>query len=168
MDIPEEFIGPKMQALATDKRRRFAWIMGCGERSAADAARRAGFSDVKEGCKVRASQMMHDPDVLAAIEEVARKVLLGLAPLAIRQARGVLEDPEHPAHARMIETILDRTGHFAKTEHKVTVEHTLDTKELEDFARRLAAESGIDPARLLGVNSPSMKVIEHEPAADPE
>jgi hypothetical protein len=58
----------------------------------------------------------------------------------------------------MIETVLDRTGHFARTEHSVRVEHSLDTKELEDLARRLARENGISAEKLLG----NAKTIEGE------
>lgn len=158
--VPEEALGPKMLALSSDQRRRFAWIMANGETSAAQAARDAGYSDVAGGSKVRAHYLMHDPAVLDAIEEAGRKVLRGLAPLAIRSAKAILEEPKHPQHARMIETVLDRTGFLAKSEHKLTVEHSLGTKELEDLARRLALENGIDPKRFLGVNGP---LIEHEP-----
>lgn len=150
-EIPAEILGPKMLALRDDRQRRFAWLMACGEPYAARAARKAGYSDVKEGAKVRAHGLMHTAAILDAIEEASRKVLRGLAPLAIRQAKAVLDDPDHPSHARMIETVLDRTGFFAKTEHKVTVEHTVDVKELEDLARRLALENGIDPKRFIGM-----------------
>lgn len=151
-----------MLALKDERWRKFAWLMACGERSAAEAARQAGYSDVKEAAKVRGHYLMHNPAVLEAIQEASRKVLSGLAPLAIRSARAILEDPKHSQHARMIETVLDRTGFFAKTEHKVLVEHSVDVRELEDLARRLAAEAGIEPGRLLGVNGPPVKVIEGE------
>lgn len=172
-EIPEEFIGPAMRALRDDRQRRFAWIMACGETNAASAARDAGYSDASSAAKVRAHYLMRDPDMLDAIEEASRKVLRGLAPLAIGAARKILEEPKHPQHARMIETVLDRTGFFAKTEHKVTVEHRVDVKELEDLARRLAAENGIAPERFIGIAAPSQvqgEVIEgevvDEPAAD--
>ena len=71
-----------------------------------------------------------------------------------------LSDREASAScSRMIETVLDRTGFFAKSEHTVKVEHSLDTGELEQLARRLALENGIDPKKLLGANTP---VIEGE------
>jgi phage terminase small subunit len=153
-ELPPEALGPKMLALRDDRRRRFAWLMACGEMNGAAAARTAGYSDVKLGAKVRASELMHDDDVLAAIEEASRKVLRGLAPLAIRAAREILEDSEHPQRARMIETLLDRTGHIAETRHTMTVEHSMDVKGLEELARRLAAETGVDAKRFLGTNAP--------------
>lgn len=152
-----------MQALSTDKQRRFAFIMACGELTQVDAAIAAGYSDTGGAANVRASNLMHDPNVLDAIEEAGRKVLRGLAPTAIARAKAILDDSRHPYHGRMIETVLDRTGHFARTEHKVMVEHTVDTAELEALARRLALEAGIDPARLIGKNEPKLiegKVVE--------
>lgn len=150
-----ELFGPKMRALADDRRRTFALIMATGEPSAAKAAREAGYSDVAEGAKVRAHGLMHDPKVLAAIEEASQGVLRWLAPAAIRAAKAILSDKNHKAHARMIEVVLDRTGFAAKTEHKVTVEHTVDVRELEALAARLAQENGIDPRRFIGLSGPA-------------
>jgi len=158
--IPEAALGPRMLALRDDRMRTFAWIMACGESTAAEAARRAGYSDTGGGAKVRGHHLMHSQQVLDAIEEATRCVLRGLAPLAVRQAKAVLEDNTHPAHARMMETVLDRAGFFAKSEHTVKVEHSLGTKELEDLARRLAKENGISAENLLG----NAKVIEGEVA----
>lgn len=159
--LPPECLGPKMQALPNDMQRKFAFLIALGN-TQHKAAEGAGYSG-KGRSRITGSELMQSPLVLDAVEEAARKVIRSLAPLAIQRARAVLEDPKHPGHGRMIETILDRTGHFSRTEHKVTVEHTIDTAELEALARRLAAEAGIDAARLIGSN----KVIEHEPAPDP-
>lgn len=164
-DVPVEYQGPKMQALRDDRRRRFAFIMGCGEENAAEAARAAGYSDVKDGAKVQAHHLMHDPDVLEAVQEVGRKALIGLAPLAVKCAKAILQDKKHRAHARMVEVVFDRTGYIAETEHRVTVTHVADIKELEALARRLALEGGIPVERLIGVNGldgKSMKTIEHQ------
>jgi hypothetical protein len=151
-EIPEDMLGPKMLALRDDRQRRFVWIMSCGETSAAQAAREAGYSDIADGAKVRAHGLMHNATVLDAIEECSRKVLRGLAPLAIKAAKDILDDPKHFSHAKMIEIVLDRTGHFAKVEHehKHDLKITVDTSELEALARRLAQESGIPVQRLLG------------------
>ncbi len=143
-------LGPKMAALS-ERRQRFAWAMAYGERNAAEAARQAGYSDLHEAAKVRAHHLMHDPKVLEAIEEAAQAILRALGPLAIGAARAILENSAHPNHARMIETILDRSGYTAKTEHKVTVEHVDDGRLLE-LATRMAVELGVDRARLIGGN----------------
>jgi hypothetical protein len=150
-------LGPKMLALKDDRWRRFAWLVACGE-VPTHAAEEAGFSNASLACKVRAHEMMHNDKVLEAIEECCRLVLRGLGPVAVRAAKAILQNPKHNFHGRMIETVLDRTGFVARTEHKVTVEHTVDTSELEALARRLAQESGIPVQRLLGTD----KVIEGE------
>jgi len=140
VDIPDEFLGPAMLGLSNPKHRHFAYLMGLAEVSGAEAARQAGYSDHMDAARVQASRMMQKPEIIEAVREVAGKVLGGLVPLAIRAAKRILEDPKHPAHARMAESILDRTGFSAKTEHKVTVEHTADLAQLEEYARRLALE----------------------------
>ena len=114
--------------------------------------------DTGGGIKVWAHRLVHDSNVLEAIEEAARNLLRGLGPLAIRRAKAILEDPRHPSHARIIETVLDRTGYLAKSEHTMRVEHAVDVRELEALARRLAAETGVPEEKLLG----NAKVIEGE------
>lgn len=154
MDLPPtDQMGPKMRALWDDRVRKFAWIMAGGERDATSAARKAGYADKggrSSGVRVQAHSLMHNQRVIDAIQEASRIELYGLAPVAVRAAKAILADPEHPGHARMIETVLDRTGHFAETKHTMTVEHKADTKELEDLARRLGLESGVDPRKLIG------------------
>ena len=160
--MDKESLGPKMLALREDRQRLFVWWMANGAPNVAAAARAAGYSDVKEGAKVRGWWLMQQPHVLEAIAEVSGKAMRGLVPISITRARNILEDPRHPYHGRMIEAVWDRTGYSSKTEHTVKVEHSIDTRELEALARRLAQESGIPVQRLLGTD----KVIEHEPAKE--
>jgi hypothetical protein len=167
VEIPEGAIGAKMRALRSDKQRAFCWIMATGVESAAGAARLAGYADngslqnnARSAVRVTAHHLMQDPDILDAIEECTRATLRGLAPVAVSRAKAILEDPKHSYHGRMIETVLDRTGFFAKSEHTMKVEHAVDVRELEALARRLAAESGISAEKLLG----NAKVIEGEVA----
>jgi hypothetical protein len=158
VEIPEgALLGPKMQALRSDKQRRFAWVMATGVQSAAAAARLAGYVDSgslqdngKSAVRVTAHHLMQNPAILDAIEEATRATLRGLAPVAVSKAREILEDRKHPYHGRMIETVLDRTGFFARSEHMVKVEHGVDEGRLVELARRLAAENGIPVERLLG------------------
>lgn len=168
-EIPPEAMGPKMLALREPRQRLFVWWMANGAPSATAAARAAGYSDVKEGAKVRGCLLMQQPAILDALNETAGKTMKSLAPLAITKAKKILEDERHPYHGRMIETILDRSGHSSKTEHKVTVEHTVDLKELETLARRLAQENGIAPERFIGLGAPVIEgeVVDGEQAAAP-
>jgi hypothetical protein len=149
-----------MSALADDRRRVFCWLMASGIETPVAAARAAGYADNTGGIRVTSHRLMHDPRVLDAIQEATGVALQGLAPLAVRRAKDILDDPKHPAHARIIETVLDRTGHFARSEHTMKVEHSLDVRELEELARRLAAETGVAAAKFLGTNEG--RVIEGE------
>jgi hypothetical protein len=164
IDLPGEF-GPKMSALATDMQRRFAYAMACGGYTQSEAAREAGYSDHLGADRVAGHTLMHNAKVLDAIEEASLLVLRGLGPLAIKAAKAILEDKNHRAHARIIETVLDRAGFSAKTEHTVNVNHSIDTAELEAFACRLAIENGIPVERLIGMNGlggKEPKVIEYQ------
>lgn len=158
IDFVEENLGPKMLALSDDRWRRFAWLMACGQTNGAQAARDAGYSDHLDAAKVRAHHLMQRRDILEAIQEASGKVLIGLGPLAIKAAKAILSDPESRHHGRMIETVLDRTGFFAKSEHKVTVEHVNDVQTMALVAE-LALELGVSKERLLGENR-AQKVIE--------
>lgn len=158
IEIPDEVCGPAMQALSDDRQRMFAYLMGMGESNATKAARESGYSDANGAARVRAHYLMHRETIQAAIREVSSKALMGLAPLAVGAARAVLATPSHPAHARMIETILDRTGFSAKTEHTVTVEHRASREQLVEWAKQYAIERGLAPEALL----PGPKVIEHD------
>jgi hypothetical protein len=130
--------------------------MSTGVESAVGAARLAGYTDrggnESASLRVTAHRMMQDPKILDAIEECTRATLRGLAPVAVSRAKAILEDPKHSYHARMIETVLDRTGFFAKSEHTMRVEHSVDVRELEELARRLARENGISAEKLTVAN----------------
>jgi hypothetical protein len=165
IEIPEGALGPKMSALADDRRRVFCWLMASGIETPVAAARGAGFAD-NGAIRVTSHRLMHDPRILDAIHEATQVALQGLAPMAVRRAKEILDNPKHPSHARMIETVLDRTGHFARTEHSVRVEHSVDVRELEELARRLAAETGVAAAKFLGTNAGPVvegEVLEAEP-----
>jgi phage terminase small subunit len=153
--LSDEMMGPCMRALRGEKQRVFAFIMGCGEINATKAAREAGYADPGHGAslRVQAHALVHDPAVIAAVREVAGNVLMGLAPKAIAAAKEILDDKRHPARARMIETVLDRTGFFARTEHTVRVEHEhrMQVEATEAVLlriRALAAAAGLNPATL--------------------
>jgi len=162
-ELPDN-LGPKMRALRDDRQRRFALIMAYGTAKPTEAAREAGYSDHLDAAKVQAHHLMHNDKIQEAIEEASFIVLRTLGPKAIQAARAILEKPDHKAHARIIEAVLDRVGFGAKTEHKITVEHIVDLKELETLARRLAVENGIDPERFVGAGGlgDPIKVIEHQ------
>lgn len=124
-------------------------------------ARAAGYSDHKEGAKVRAFHLMHSPKVEAAVMEFAAGQLNTLGPiLATFGMLRIARNPKHPKHLRAIEMVANRVGFHEKTEHKVTVDHRDQTgTAVIERIKAAAAKLGVDPAVLLGANAP-MKLIE--------
>lgn len=153
-----------MSAL-NEKQRAFVLAMievpGC---SHAEAARRAGYSNVAEGAKVRGHYCAHNPAVQAAIREEAGK-RLNSASLA---AAGVLmqlltdETVEPKDRIRAAGMLLDRSGFGAAQTinvNKTTTDRT--GKAIMERIVALASKHGLDPAKLLEVAEP--KLIEVKP-----
>lgn len=158
MRFPEtwEDFGPKVQALR-ERERRFVWAYLCNALTegvnGAQAARDAGYSDVKEGAKVRAHGLLHRNDVLEAMQEVAARELRGLMLPAVVALGRLVEKRDHPDHRKAIEMVLDRTGAAVRTaidvnvNGHVTVNHT--DQALEDLAR--LRELGVPREKLLEI-----------------
>src|SRR5262245_49658691 len=107
--LPDEFL------VLSERQRAFAWNYVFNGANGADAAREAGFSDVKEGCKVRAHELLARDDVCDAVRALTTKYLFSLAPKATLRLNQLLDDPKHPKHAKAIEMTLDRAGHAARS-----------------------------------------------------
>lgn len=156
-------LGPLMRAL-TEKQRRFVMAMACDPfGSASGWAKAAGYSDTGEACKVRGSQLIHDPRIEAAVAEFARGCLNTVGPLLGTHALlTIAADREHPKHLRAVEMLLNRVGLHEKTEHHVSVAHIDQTgAAMAERIKRLAEKYGIDAGRLLGGERvESMKLIE--------
>lgn len=157
MNFPDDWsgFGPKMQALK-DRERRFVWAyltnsLLDGRSNGAQSARDAGYSDVKEGAKVRAHALMHRKDILDAMQEVAANELRGLAIPAVVAMAKIIGNEAHVDHRRAVESVLDRIGHGARTQidlnvsGEVNVNHT--DAAVEDL-RRLKA-LGVPREKLL-------------------
>ncbi len=115
--------GPAMQAL-TDKQRLFVLAMLTDPTGdAAKWARTAGYSDTKEGAKVRGHEALSNPKVKAAAFEVARGQLDARGPVvAVEGLLRIAQRPKHKKHITALLAVLDRVGLPATTEHKVTID----------------------------------------------
>ncbi len=124
-------------------------------KDAAKWARMAGYSDVKEGAKVRGHGLIHNPKVKAAAFEVARGQLDARGPIvAVEGLLRIAQRPSHKKHMTALLAILDRVGLPATTEHTVSVLHTDRTgKALAARIHELAGKLGMDATWLLGVNA---------------
>jgi phage terminase small subunit len=180
----EDGIGPAMSALSERQRafvRAFVnqgrqWHGDAGPWSpdAGAAARAAGYGtdgSSDEYFRVQGHRVLHNDQVQAAILECSRKdVNVAAAVIATPVTIAIALNESLPTKERLraCEMLFNRGGMPAQTEHKVTVEHVDDSRMLE-FADRLAAELGVDRARLIGVNVGGPRLIEEkavEPAAD--
>lgn len=122
-DLPSrEGWPPALAALATDKVRKFAWAYLFNGGQAAEAARWAGYSNVAEGAKVRACELLQREDVHAALRELSTKYLFSLAPKAIVRLGELLDRPEHPKHFNAIALTMQST--YFPDQHRVEHHHT--------------------------------------------
>jgi len=155
--------GPAMRALP-ERKRRFVLAMASDPFGyQADWARAAGYSDESGRATVTASELLRDPQVQAASYEVSRAHMMTLGPvLAAAGLLRIARDRSDPKHFRALETLANRVGLHETSEHRVSVEHTDRTGvAMVERIKRLAADLGVDPGSLLGVQaSAPLKVIE--------
>lgn len=158
-----EDFGPAMAAL-TVKQRGFVLAMierpGC---SFAEAARIAGYSNASEGAKVSGHYCAHNPAVQAAMREEAGKRLNASSLMAANVLVGILSDDDVKPKDKIKAAgmLLDRSGFGAAQTINVNkrIEDRSGAGMLEKIAQ-LCAVLGVDPQKLLGVNS--------EPVVDAE
>lgn len=111
----------------SERERRFVWAymlnaMTDGRENGSQAARDAGYSDIKGGCRVRAHGLLHRDSVLDAMNEVAGRELRGMAIPAVVALGKLLGKADHADHRKSIEMVLDRVGHGART--TIDVQHS--------------------------------------------
>jgi hypothetical protein len=165
-DAAASDLGPAMRGL-TELQRRFVLAMFSSPLSSATRwVRMAGFTALNGNvARVTAHRLMHDPKIAAAVQEFAGQHLSVVGPaLSLGVMMKIARTRGHKDQFKAAAAIANRSGFHEKTEHHVLVSHTGEDPVAR--IRRAAAELGVDPAALLGANTPvPMKVIEHEPAA---
>jgi phage terminase small subunit len=169
--------GPAMRA-CSELERKFVAAISFMTDCPTEAARKAGYSDKAEGCKVRGHELMHRERVLKAIEEVNRREFRILIAPAMRAARNLLLDKKHRDHGKAVGSMLSRLGFVERSsvDVNVTGEVVLSHAEraVEDlaylkslnFTREQLIDvfgfSGLDRyEKMLSEAKP--KVIEHQP-----
>lgn len=136
-DLPEA-----VQALRNDRERSFVWNYMLNGANGSKAAKAAGYSDVKEGAKVRAHMLLQREDVQAALRELCTRYLHSLAPKALFKLSQHLDSDNERISLKATDMVLARTGFSERTAldvnvgGTVTVNHT--NAAVEDL-RRLKA-----------------------------
>lgn len=145
--------GPCMRKLSPQRQRFVLALLADDRNNGTLAAIEAGYSKEPGSAKSIASRLRHDPDVLAAIGEVARSQLWSLRALASRTVQQVMNDPcaRNADRLKAAALVMDRTDMPATTEQHITVEHKPQDRaaEIKQIAA-LAKQLGQDPRVLLG------------------
>ena len=115
-DLPEA-----VQALRNDRERAFCWHYMLNGADGAKAARAVGYSDVKEGAKVRAHALVHRADIQAALRELSQRYLFSLAPKALFKLSQHLDSDNEKVSLKATDMVLARTGFSERTSLDVNV-----------------------------------------------
>jgi phage terminase small subunit len=165
-------LGPCMRALPERQRLFVRLYIEQPTRDGAHIAAAAGYSsNGKSGIRVEAHRLLHSEKVLAAIREQLDKGFRTDAVIGRAVLLEIALDKEHPQRLKAATALLDRGGFHSMSEQRISVTHTdMSGEAMTERIKMLAAELGMDPARLLGHSAgtnaaPQMKVIEHEPEA---
>lgn len=144
-------LGPKMLAL-TEKQRRFVLeLVADPLMSRAEAARLAGYSDVKERAKVTAHHLMHDQRIIEAMHEQAGKRLWAISMKAAHRVEQMLDSEDEKIVLKAAVAVLDRTGFGAQ--QNININQTVRDESSKAILKRietLADRLGVPVAGLLG------------------
>ena len=150
MDSEFEF-GPKMQVL-NDRQKRFVLaLVEDPTISKAEAARIAGYSDVKEGAKVRAHELMQDKRVVEALHEQAGKRLWSVSLKAAGRVEMMIDSEDEKVALKASLAVLDRVGWAAQ--QNININQTVTDQSGKGILKRieeLADRLGVPAAGLLG------------------
>jgi phage terminase small subunit len=152
MTVPAESkMGPALRALNERQRAFVCAMVELGGSNNTEAARRAGYMGDRRALAVTAHRLMHDEDVMAAIQEEASRQLRSGQLKAVAALQMIIDKGEKDSdRLKAIEMLMNRTGMHATSEHKVVnVNHSKTDAELIKRLRLLAKEAGLDASGLL-------------------
>lgn len=149
---PVTDLPPAVAALRTERERAFVWIYMFNGANGADAARKAGYSDVKEGAKVRAHGLLHREDIQNALRELTGRYLFSLAPVATIRLGALLKSKNERVALKAVDMTLSRTGFSERTALDVSVSGQVQVSHVD-----AAVE---DLRRLIALGVPEEKLVE--------
>ena len=151
LKLPEEKrMGPAMRALNLNQRLFVVALLEFGDNNYTRACMAAYPKQAVETARGYGCELAHSPKVIAAIHEEAQKRMDSAAIMVASRAVEIANNPNHRAQMKAIEFVANRTGMLAATEHRLTVEHKMGDRELEQRAIELCRELGIDATKMLG------------------
>jgi len=141
-----------VQALRSEKERAFVWHYMWNGGNGAQAARDAGYSDVKGGAKVRGFEVLLRDDVLEALRALGTRYLYSLQPLALIKLREHLVSDNEKISQKAVDMTLSRTGLSERTAVDVNVHGSVQVNHVD------AAVEDLRRLKALGV--PHEKLVE--------
>lgn len=150
---PEATLGPAMLALNDRQRNFVVALLETGSANHTEAAAMAGYSGDRATLQVTGHRLAHDDRVLEAIREEAHRRMRSSAILASSALVEIIsnrEGEETKDRLKAIDMLLNRVGLHGTTEHKTTVTHTMDEKQMVARIKALAEGLGLDAKKLLG------------------
>ncbi len=158
MNVPAEQegwgeLGPAMRVL-TERQQNFVRALVTekpGYGSLVRAARRAGYTENKASTLSKAAHLMiHNPKIMAAIAEEAKKVVRGVGHAeAVAAIMDLVRNPNHRDHVRAVTMVMDRADPIV-TRQSIDVTHRVvdaDQEAIEEL--RALRELGTPRQKLL-------------------
>jgi phage terminase small subunit len=145
-------LGPCMEKLNPRQRAFVDAMLDTGGADYTRCAKLAGYVGGEGGIRVTAHRLAHDERIQAAIQEQARKRMIGAGIMATGVLIDIAGNPAHKDQLKAATSLLDRAGLHAITESKHTVHNTSDRAEQIREIAELAREMGADPVKLLGAH----------------
>lgn len=151
---------PEFAALPNDRIRKFTLEYA---QNGCNAPRAAAAADYPT---TYGAALIARPDVGLALQALAKSLFHVGVLLAFYTARRIMEDPTQSAgdQLKAAVIVLDRGGMPASSNLNVKVERVLNEAETMAKAIEIAREMGLDPATLIGRNTP-IPLIAEDPLA---
>jgi len=156
--IPDEPGMPEAYAKLPPQRR--AWLqayLDAGDENATAAARRSGYgtedgtpAQKNNACKTAGHRNIHDPDIQAAIRELAHERFRVAGYEAAAALMALVKDPTHKDHFKAVERVLAQNGMVAAVQVEHNHKHSVTEKDQIEQVVALARRLGMDPRILLG------------------
>lgn len=147
-------LGKAMQALDERRRKFVIYLLETGSDNNSAAARAAGFTGTDGSIRTTGWKIAHDPKVQAAIHEEGQRRMNATILSATSYLADVVGGRETRAtvgeRLRAVQMLLNRVGMHEMSEHKISVEHTVNDETMIRRITMLASKLGLDPQKLLG------------------
>lgn len=151
IELPAEGnLGPAMREL-TDPQRRFVLaLIEAGDNNASGAARKAGYGGTEMSTYGAARRLMHNPLILAALDEEIGKAFRRAATIGLKVLQDIALTYGHRDQYKAADRLLERAGHMVTTKHEVVVKDDRTSKKVLEDLRLMAERAGLKLTDVLG------------------